>query len=57
MDTFIEIILAMPPWSKTEVYTGNFGLFVGCFRHPYKLVSLEKVEEGYEIVIRKKQTS
>ncbi|MCP4229183.1 MAG: radical SAM protein [bacterium] len=36
----MKIVLAMPPWRKTEVYTGNFGLFVGGFWHPYGLLSL-----------------
>ncbi len=47
----MKIVLAMPPWSKTEVFTGNFGLFVGGFWHPYGLLSLAATfrEAGHDV--------
>lgn len=49
----MKIVMAMPPWRPTEVFTGSFGLFVGGVWHPLGILSVAAAlrEAGHDVIV------
>jgi len=49
----MKIVMAMPPWRPSEVFTGNFGMFVGGTWHPLGILSVAAAlrEAGHDVTL------
>ncbi|UCH77776.1 MAG: B12-binding domain-containing radical SAM protein, partial [Candidatus Coatesbacteria bacterium] len=47
----MKVAMVFPPWTPQEVFTGNFGLFVGGRWHPLGILSVAAAlrEEGHDV--------